>query len=100
MKRLTAHESLAYIGHLKNVLEQSGVACIIRNAQLSGGLGEIPFLECLPELWVVEDSELARAKVLLEEIETLRLPGWVIGSSCDWGRRQRRSHRWPVSRSI
>ena len=65
MKRLITHESLAHVGHLKNVLEQSGIACIIRNDQLSGGLGEIPFLDCLPELWVVRDQDLARAEALL-----------------------------------
>ena len=65
MKRLITHESLAHVGHLKNVLEQSGIACVIRNDQLSGGLGEIPFLDCLPELWVLRDQDLARAEALL-----------------------------------
>jgi len=68
MKRLVAHESLAHIGHLKNLLEQSGIACVIRNDQLSGGLGEIPFLDCLPELWVVRDTDLTRAQAELEAI--------------------------------
>ncbi len=69
MKRLTTHDSLAYVGLLKNVLEQSGIACVIKNDQLSGGLGEIPFLECLPELWVLEDRDLARATTLLKNLE-------------------------------
>ncbi len=69
MKRLTAHDSLAYVGLLKNVLEQSGIACMIRNDLLSGGLGEIPFLECMPELWVIEDEDLARAATLLKNFE-------------------------------
>ena len=70
MKRLVAHESLAHVGHLKNLLEQSGIACLIKNDQLSGGLGEIPFLDCLPELWVVRDEDLARAEALFETIES------------------------------
>jgi hypothetical protein len=69
MKRLTTHDSLAYVGLLKNVLEQSGIACVIRNDLLSGGVGEIPFLECLPELWVLEDKDLARAATLLKNFE-------------------------------
>lgn len=68
VKRLTSNESIAYLGHLKNLLEQSGVGCIIKNEQLSGGLGEIPFLECLPELWVIRDAQLADAQSLLEEL--------------------------------
>ena len=43
--------------------------CVIKNDQLSGGLGEIPFLECLPELWVLEDQDLARATTLLKNLE-------------------------------
>ena len=69
MKRLVSHESLAHVGHLRNVLEQSGIACVVRNEQLSGGLGEIPFLECLPELWVLRDEDLARAQVLIRDME-------------------------------
>jgi len=69
MKRVTAHESLAYIGHLKNVLEQSGIACAIKNGLLSGGLGEIPYLECLPELWVIDDDDLSRATALIADLE-------------------------------
>ncbi len=81
MKRLTAHNSLAYVGFLKNVLEQSGIACVIRNDQLSGGIGEIPFLECLPELWVLEDNDLTRAATLLKNFEEppVRTAQWRCG---------------------
>ena len=82
MKKLTAHESLAYIGHLKDVLEQAGIGCIIKNAQLSGGLGEIPFLECLPELWVLSDSDLEVARRRLSELESPaeEAPQWTCKS--------------------
>ena len=69
MKKVTSNESLAYVGHLKNVMEQSGIGCVIKNAQLSGGAGEIPPLECVPELWVLDNDDLDRAKVLLAELE-------------------------------
>lgn len=69
VKRLISSESLAHVGHLKNLLEQSGVACLVKNEQLSGGLGEIPFLECLPELWVVRDEDLPRARALLKAMD-------------------------------
>jgi hypothetical protein len=67
MKRVFRSESLAEVGHLRNVLEQAGIACMIRNDKLSGGLGEIPFLECLPELWVIEDGKAEAAKALITE---------------------------------
>ena len=82
MKRLTSHESLAFLGHLKNLLEQSGVRCVIRNEQLSGGLGEIPFLECLPELWIVSDRQLEQAEALLAELQRVdpTAPQWVCAA--------------------
>lgn len=77
MKRLASHESLAHLGHLKNVLEQSGIRCLIKNEQLSGALGEIPFLECLPELWVVRDEDADRAEALLDSLaQTPQAASW------------------------
>lgn len=68
MKKLRAfapHErTLATL--LKGRLEQEGVACLLRNEELFAALGEIPFLECRPELWVVDDEVLPRAQQLVD----------------------------------
>jgi hypothetical protein len=56
----------AEAGLLKELLKQEGVVCLIRNEHLFAALGEIPFLECLPELWVVDDDVWPRAKLLLD----------------------------------
>ena len=53
-------------GLLLELLEREGVACLIRNEQLFAALGEIPFLECFPELWVVDDEVWPRARMLLD----------------------------------
>ena len=68
MKRVFTHEMLAQVTHVKNLLEQAGIACMIKNEQLLGGLGEIPFLDCSPELWVLNEEDETRARALLEEI--------------------------------
>ena len=67
MKRVATHELLAEIGHLKNLLEQAGIPCVVKNEQLSGGLGEIPFIDCIPELWVVRDGDLQRARAIVDK---------------------------------
>ena len=69
MKRLLQSEFLAELTHFKNVLEQNGIRCVIKNEQLSSALGEVPFLECLPELWVLRDGDLHRAERLLNELK-------------------------------
>jgi hypothetical protein len=68
LKRIKSSESLAEIGHYKNVLEQNGIHCLIKNEQLSGALGEVPFLECLPELWVLNEKDSERAERLIAEL--------------------------------
>ena len=40
MDRVFSHESLAQVTHFRNLLEQAGVACTIKNDKLLGGLGE------------------------------------------------------------
>ena len=55
------------IAHLRNVLETEGIACVIRNDRLAGALGEIPFMECWPELWVVENLYVLKARELIAD---------------------------------
>ena len=68
MKKLLsfAFNERVQAGLLKELLEQEGIRCLIRNEQLFSAMGEIPFLECLPELWVVDDEVYPRARQLLQ----------------------------------
>ncbi len=72
----------AQAGLLKELLQREGVNCIIRNEQLFSALGEIPFLECSPELWVVDDEVWPRAKALLDGWlkEEVQMTPWVCPS--------------------
>ena len=67
MKRVFSTPALAEAGHLKNLLEQEGIGCFIKHEQLSGGLGDLPFLECQPELWVYVDEQAPRAEALIKD---------------------------------
>ena len=69
MKRVAIAESLAEIGHYRDVLEQEGIVCIVRNQHLSGALGEVPFLETWPELCVMHDRDEPRAKRLIAALK-------------------------------
>ena len=51
---------------LKEILAHEGIECTLRNDQLSSAIGEIPFIECYPELWVIDDEAFPRAQVFLE----------------------------------
>ena len=66
MKKLTTDASLITINHYKNILEAEGIAAAIRNQHLGSILGDMPFVEVWPELWVVNPLDYDRAKQLID----------------------------------
>lgn len=66
MRRIHTAESLIEIAHLRNLLESAGIRCVIRNDRLAGALGEIPFVECWPELWLADERDALRAKGIID----------------------------------
>lgn len=65
MKKLTSADSLITINHYKNLLESEGIPTVIRNEHLSSILGEMPFTEVWPQLWVVNNLDHDRALQLI-----------------------------------
>jgi Putative prokaryotic signal transducing protein len=74
MKKVTSTDSLVTISHYRNLLESEGIAAFIRNEHLGGILGEMPFQEVWPELWVKNDLDLDRAKQLIDATITEESP--------------------------
>jgi hypothetical protein len=59
-------------------LRAAGIACELRNTTLAGAMGEIPFLECAPQLWIEHDTDEPRALALLAELRQPPAgPAWV-----------------------
>ena len=67
MRLLYSSLKLHEIHHLKNLLEAEGVRCQIRNELLSRLAGEIPFTECAPELWLLDERDFERARRILAD---------------------------------
>jgi hypothetical protein len=80
MKRVWSGSSLHDTTHFKNLLEQAGIDCLMKNRELGGGLGDLPVLDCAPELWVLRDEDAPRADALLREslqgAEQVNAPPW------------------------
>lgn len=84
----------------RELLEAEGVACLVRNDQLSSALGEIPFIECYPELWVIDDEVLPRAQMLLRSwLTTTSSPSasWVC-PGCGEGHEGQFNQCWSCGR--
>lgn len=80
MKKLTSAESLITISHYRNLLAAEGIRAEIRNQHLGSILGEMPFAETWPEVWVVNDLDFDRATQLISSVES-ESPGqtWCCG---------------------
>lgn len=70
MRKVHTAESVIEVAHLRNVLVSAGIRCVVRNDCLGGAIGEIPFVECWPELWVIRPGDSLKARGLIEN--TLR----------------------------
>jgi len=78
MKRVYTAKDPLMIGHLKNVLATFGIRCVTRNFDLLSAAGQLPPIECWPELWVLDDEKFARAKTILRKtlapLESVKKP--------------------------
>ena len=68
MKRLYTDQNSLMIGNIKNILENHGIECIIKNFMLVGSVGELPPTVCSTEVWVVDDEKYAEAKIIFKDI--------------------------------
>lgn len=68
MKLLARAEHPLQAAIWADTLRAAGIRCEVRNTTLSGALGEIPFLECAPQLWLTDGRDEARALEILQEV--------------------------------
>jgi hypothetical protein len=57
-------------GRLRSLLEAHGIRTFLKNEFLSGALGELPFQEVAPQLFILEADDLPRAERLLQQDQT------------------------------
>lgn len=78
MERLYGHHDNLVAGLLKEALEAEGIDCILRNQYLIGAAGELPPTAVWPEIWIMDDRDLPRAREILAAIlEQRPAPAWT-----------------------
>ena len=75
MRKIFTHENRLIVFNIRNLLEEQGIACQLRNEFSGGGVGDLAAFETWPELWV-EDGDQARAEALLDELDQDVPPAW------------------------
>lgn len=74
---------LARVGHFQSVLSAAGIRTLLKNQFMSSVMGEVPFVEILPELWVLDDRDAVRARELISDLLARPAPDqpdWVCGN--------------------
>jgi hypothetical protein len=83
MKLLTRCDHPLQAAHLANALRAAGIGCELRNMALAGAIGDIPWLECAPQIWIDNALDEDRARQLLVELHTPpEAPAWAC-PACD-----------------
>jgi Putative prokaryotic signal transducing protein len=66
MKTVYSASNISLVSVFQSLLEGHGIKCWIKNEYLIAGIGEIPPIECWPQL-CVNDEDFAEAKRIVEE---------------------------------
>jgi Putative prokaryotic signal transducing protein len=82
VKKLYRAANLPDAHILRGLLAQAGIQAHVFNENAQGGLGQLPFTEAWPEVWVSEDRDLIRAREIVQAFErspevsaSVRCPG-------------------------
>jgi hypothetical protein len=65
-----------------SLLETAEIPCLVRNANLSMALSELTPMESAPEIWILQDEDLPRAREIIAAWRTTEIedPGpWTCG---------------------
>jgi hypothetical protein len=52
MIRVFSHDNVFMVYNLRNILENAGIPCLLKNEQTYSAAGELPPTEVWPEIWV------------------------------------------------
>ena len=60
---------ISLVGHYQSVLEDNGIKTFLKNQFGTSGAGELPFIEVIPQLWVLNSAESERAEQLIKSLQ-------------------------------
>jgi hypothetical protein len=80
MQRLGHAPNIAIAQLWADMLRDQGFDVQVQRLYLSGVAGEIPPDQCLPELWLINDDQLARAREALRLLMETPQRNWVCRS--------------------
>lgn len=79
MEKVFTHENSLIVFNVKNVLQDNGIECLIKNEYSGSGAGVLAPIETWPEIWVENKIQLAKAEKIIADTLTDLSPGseWI-----------------------
>ena len=91
---------IALVGHYQSVLESHDIPTFLKNQFGTSGAGELPFVEVIPQLWVLNEGDVDRASALINELhnpDKEELPQAWLCADCGTSQEAVFTHCWKCS---
>jgi len=80
MKTVYSASNISFVSIFQNILEGHGIRCWIKNEFLTAGMGEIPAIECWPQLCVDDDDFVEGERIVKEALSEKVMAVWKCDS--------------------
>ena len=60
---------ISLVGYYKSILEANGIETFLKNQFGTSGAGELPFVEVIPQIWVLDEGDVDQARALIVELK-------------------------------
>ncbi|CAN5511859.1 hypothetical protein BH20VER1_BH20VER1_03450 [soil metagenome] len=80
MRKIFESSDSVRVGQYQSMLESDGIRTFVKNLNQSSLMGEVPFAEVYPELWIVEEGDFEEAQRLLASYTSAgsgRVADWI-----------------------
>ncbi len=82
MKKLYIASDIIEARLLDSILRSQGLSSIVRNESLQGGIGELPYVEIWPEIWIKNLNDWEAAQELLKGFTKINPEEDWVCSNC------------------
>jgi len=59
---------ISLVGYYQSILEANGIETFLKNQFGTSGAGELPFIEVIPQIWVLDEGDVDQARALIVEL--------------------------------
>jgi hypothetical protein len=80
MKTVYSASNISLVSIFQNILEGHGIRCWLKNEFLVAGTGELPPIECWPQLCVDDDDFEAANRIVEEALSEKNETAWKCDS--------------------